>query len=257
MKLEKKYKPTFHKANARYRGVTELGQYSNFVLESAHDLVHLHHILNGHTGKGIKGQTQEIGDNFKAIMGGEEEVGNSTLFTAATLNTLDKERKVEIPSLENWQPLNQCIIQPTKKGVILESKGLKDPVGIYTPLYVESGQQLYMRLKVKSATGAPSFSFGSNNKRTGPSLEGDVKPVFISRNQDYLLVDHILTCKYTETIHLNINVHQFPEVLNPESIEIEDFEIYYLNSSDVHVMSMHEELKPTVNRMYEQLYSIQ
>lgn len=47
MKIEKKYKPSFHKANARYRGVTELSQYTNFVLESAHDLLLLGNITEG------------------------------------------------------------------------------------------------------------------------------------------------------------------------------------------------------------------
>lgn len=47
MRITKTFKPSFHKANARYRGVTEHSQYTNFVLESAHDLLLLSGIATG------------------------------------------------------------------------------------------------------------------------------------------------------------------------------------------------------------------
>lgn len=255
MIIEKKHKPTFHKANARYRGVTELGQYSNFVLESAHDIVRLSHLISGHEGKGINGQLNEIEDNFQAIVSGDREVGNANLFTAATLNKISE--AVDVAPIENWSSLNECIITKTEKGVKLESKGLVGTVGIYTSLYVQPGQQIYIRLKVKSTTGAPTFTIGSSNIRTGPSTTGVTKTVPISANSDSLLIDHIISCKYAETIHLNINIHQAPQVLKKEAIEIEDFEIYYLDSKEISVKSHHTEIKPTLNSMYEQLYSIQ
>lgn len=255
MIIEKKHKPTFHKANARYRGVTELGQYSNFVLESAHDIVRLNHLILGNEKKGISGQLNEIKDNFQAIIGGDREVGNANLFTAATLNKISE--VVDVPPIESWNSLNECIVAKTENGVKLESKGLMGTVGIYTPLYVQPGQQIYIRLKVKSTTGAPTFTIGSSNIRTGPSTTGITKTIPISANSDLLLIDHIISCKYAETIHLNINIHQKPQILKKEDVEIEEFEIYYLDSREISVKSHYAEIKPTLDSIYEQLYSIQ
>lgn len=255
MIIEKKHKPTFHKANARYRGVTELGQYSNFVLESAHDIVRLNQLISGHEGKGINGQLNDIEDNFRAITSGDREVSSTNLFTATTLNKINE--AVDVPPLEDWSSLNECIVTKTEKGVKLKSKGLSGTVGIYTPLYVQPGQQIYMRLKAKSATGAPTFTIGSSNMRIGPSSTGVTKTVSISQNSDFLLMDYTISCKYAETIQLTINVHQSPEVLREEEVEIEDFKIYYLDSKEIRVKSYYEEIKPTLNSMYEQLYSIQ
>lgn len=254
MFIEKRHKPTFHKANARYRGVTELGQYSNFILESAHDIVHLNHLISGNEKKGVVGQLNEIENNFRAITSGDREVAKSNVFTASTLNKVGE--AIDIPALENWSPLNKCAIVKTDTSVILESKGLVDPVGIHTPLYVQPGQLIYIRLKVKSATGAPTFTIGSSDIRTGPTESGILKTFSIPKNNDYLLIDFVLPCKYSETINLAINIHQTPDELKAESVEIKDFEIHYLESRDVSVKSYREEIKPMLNAMNKQLYSI-
>lgn len=255
MFIEKKHKPTFHKANARYRGVTELGQYSNFILESAHDIVHLNHLISGNNKKGITGQLNEIENNFRAITSGDREVASSNIFTASTLNKIGD--SIDIPALENWSPLNKCAIVKTDTSVILESKGLVDPVGIYTSLYVQPGQLIYIRLKVKSTTGAPTFTIGSSNIRTGPSENTGILKTFpVSKGNDYSLIDFVLPCKYSETINLTINIHQVPEELKAENVEIKDFEIYYLESKDISVKSYREEIKPMLNAMNKQLQSI-
>ncbi|MEC3316203.1 hypothetical protein P9141_25935, partial [Bacillus thuringiensis] len=108
MKIEKKYKPSFHKANARYRGVTELSQYTNFVLESAHDLLLLGHITEGNEATNKDGHKKEMYNNFVSIMTGDREVGKSNVFTASTLQKIDYSRTVPVPELDSWSPLNGC-----------------------------------------------------------------------------------------------------------------------------------------------------
>lgn len=255
MIIQQKHRPTFHKANARYRGVTELGQYSNFVLESAHDILRLNHLIYGNKNKEVNGQLNDIEDNFRAIVSGDREVSKVNLFTAATLNKIDE--PITVPDLENWNQLNECIVKKTDDGVILESKGLVGTVGIYTPIYVQSGQKIYIRLKVKSKSGAPTFTIGSANIRTGPSSTGATKTTPVPQNDEYLLIDYIIPCKYTETIHLNINIHHLPQFLKQEEVEIKDFEIYYLDSKEISLKSYEEDIKPTLNAMNTQLKSIQ
>lgn len=96
MIIEKKYKPSFHKANALYRGVTEHSQYTNFVLESAHDLLKIGHITTGNEVTDIKGHESEMYDNFVSIMTGDSELGKSNLFTASSLQKVDQEIDITV-----------------------------------------------------------------------------------------------------------------------------------------------------------------
>lgn len=256
MRLEKRYKPSFHKANARYRGVTELNQYMNFVQESAHDLLLLSHITTGNEATDMKGHEQEAYENFVAIMTGDEEVGKSNLFTASSLQKIDYSRSVNVPALSNWSALNECEVTQAGDSYTLLSKGLKDPVGIYSTLYVEPGDKLYIRLKAKSSTGAVDFSFGSNNMRVAPNENGDTRKVSLKEGADYVTLDYVLRCKYAESIHLNINVHEAPDVLKETTVDIKDVEIYYFYEKDIRVSSFDEDIKPLVNDLEEQINSI-
>lgn len=256
MIIEKKHKPSFHKANARYRGVTEHSQYTNFVLESAHDLLKLAHITTGNSATSIDGHEKELHKNFVSIMTGDEEVGRSNLFTASTLQKIDRTRIVQIPELMNWSPLNGCTMTQSGRISSMSSNGLKDPVGMYSNLYVEPGEKLYIRLKVRSNTGAVDFSFGSVNMRVGPDTNGDTKKVAIEKNQDFITVDYMLRFQYAESVSININVHEQPDMLQPTEIEVKDLEIYYLEESPIQVTSFDEVIKPGLDQLEEDINSI-
>lgn len=256
MRIEKKHKPSFHKANARYRGVTELSQYTNFVLESAHDLLLLGHVTTGNEATNTKGHEKEIRNNFVSIMSGDEGVAKANLFTASTLRKINRERTITVPSIPSWSKVNNCTITTTSDGYKLSSNGLLDPVGISTSLYVEPGDKIYIRLKAKSTSGAPDFSFGSNNKRQSPNLSGDTRKVSIGANQGFVTLDYVLRCNYAQTISLNINVHQKPGVLAAKDVTIKDVEIYYLDEKSIGVSSFDQGIKPAVNEVEERINSI-
>lgn len=255
MIIEKKFKPSFHKANSRYRGVTEHSQYTNFVLESAHDLLLLSHISTGNESTLIKGHEKEMFDNFVSIMTGDEEIGRSNLFTSSTLQKINKDRAVPVPGLESWSPLNGCTQTQNGTTFTLSSQGLQDPVGMYSTIWVEPGDKLYIRLKVRSNGGAPAFSFGSNNMRTNGSI-GDTKAVNISTNQEFQIVDYVIHAQYAQFISLNINVHEAPNTLSATSIEVKDLEVHYFQESLIQAASFDTIIKPAVNVLEEKINSI-
>ncbi|MFE4029126.1 hypothetical protein ACFX4N_23515 [Priestia sp. YIM B13551] len=256
MIIEKKYKPSFHKANARYRGVTELSQYTNFVLESAHDLLLLGQVTTGSEFIDKKGHEKELYDNFVSIMTGDEEVGKSNLFTASTLQKIDHTRTVPVPKLTSWSAMNGCTMTTAGDAQKLTSNGLKDPVGMYTTLYVEPGDKIYIRLKARSTAGATDFTFGSNNMRMGPDTNGDTRKVPLQASTNFITLDYVLRFQYAEAVSLNINVHQNPNTLKATSVEIKDLEIYYFQEASTQVSSFHSVIKPAVDELEEKINSI-
>lgn len=256
MMIEKKYKPSFHKANARYRGVTELSQYTNFVLESAHDLLLLSHLTTGNEVTNVKGHEQEVYDNFVSVMTGDKEVAKSNLFTASTLQKIDYSRTVAVPDLHNWSALNDCTMTESNGVYSLSSAGLKDPVGMYSTLYVEPGDKFYIRLKVRSLNGATDFSFGSNNIRTGPNQSGDTRKYALDGSNEYTTLDYVLRCQYAGYISLNINVNEKPALLRAASIDIKELEIHYFQESLIGVSNFDTGIKPNVDEVEEQINSI-
>lgn len=256
MRIKKEYKPTFHRSNARYRGVTDKSQYTNFILETVRDLLHLSHITTGNEATDTKGHEKEIMENFLSIMTGDHEVGRSNIFTASTLRKVDKDRELNIPALTSWSSLNECEVKMSGDSYILESPGLKSDVGMYTTIFAEPGDSIYIRLKVRSDEGAADFSFGSNNMRTGPTSNGDTKKVPILKNKDYVIVDHVIRFKYAESVSININVHQEPDALGSGTIQVKDVEIYYINESDMEISPYHTDVKPNLSRIEDEIRAI-
>lgn len=256
MQLEKRFKPTHTKANARYRGVTEHSQYTNFVLESAHDLLLLSHLTTGNEHKGRLGHEEEIKQNFQAVMTGDGEVQKANLFTAATLQKINREKSVPIPSMGAWELVNGCVRTATSGGHKLNSAGLQNPVGALSRLFVETGDRLYIRMKVRSATGAENMSFGSSNIRRGPSETGDLKQVNLAAGADFVTVDHIIGAGYTESITLNVNLHTDPDFLKVTEIEVKDVEVFYLQETPVQASSYHDRIKPVMDELEETINSI-
>lgn len=256
MIIEKKYKPSFHKANARYRGVTEHSQYTNFVLESAHDLMLLSTVTTGNEAIDKTGHNQSVYDNFASIMTGDKEVGKSNIFTASTLQKIDHSKTITVPELTSWSKVNGCTVAKTGDTYKLTSNGLLDPVGIYSTLYVEPGDNIYIRLKARSTAGAPDFSFGSNNMRKGPTVTGDVRKVPLAASSEFVTYDYVLRSQYAQAISISLNVHKEPAILAAGNVEIKDFEIYYIEESPIQVSSYHTGIKPNLDELEEKINSI-
>lgn len=256
MRIQKGYKPTHHRANARYRGVTEHAQYTNFVLESAHDLLLLSQIKTGEEKVAKAGHEKEIHQNFISVMNGDGDVGKTNLFTASTMQKIDRNRTVQVPALGSWDLLNGCVRTVSGAGFKLASNGLKDPVGAYSRLYVEPGDRVYLRMKVRSTSGAADFTFGSNNMRIAPGVTGNTKKISLPANGEFVYVDHTLQFGYPETVNLNINVHQKPSVLKAADIEVRDLEVFYIEETPISVASYHTVIKPALDEIEEKINSI-
>jgi hypothetical protein len=256
MWYEKKLKPSFHRANARFRGVTDFHQYANFLNESGHDLFRLFSEMFGNDHRNTPGHQREMKDNFVAAMNGGRDVGKAQLFTAATLYKIDDARNVPLPALGQWIPLNGAGRTEATDGLVISSAGLQDPVGLYSTMYVEPGDKLYIRLKAKSTNGAPDFSFGSNNLRTGPNANGDTRKVPLEAGADYQLYDYILRCQYAGTVSININVHENPEQLRVSTVQVKDLEISYIQEKDLQFAPLEGRLKTEVGQIEERINSI-
>ncbi|MEK1828977.1 hypothetical protein AAAC51_07460 [Priestia megaterium] len=189
-------------------------------------------------------------------MTGDSGVGKSNLFTASTLFKIDHDRQVPVPKLTSWSSLNGCTLAPAGSTQKLTSAGLLDPVGMYSTLYVEPGDKIYMRFKVRSTGGANDFTFGSNNMRKGPDTMGDTRKVPLAASTAFITVDYMLRFQYAENVSLNLNVHQNPATLKAASVEIKDLEIYYFKEADVQVSSIYSTLSPALDELEEKLNSI-
>lgn len=256
MQLEKRFKPTHHKANARYRGVTEHAQYTNFVQETAHDLLLLSHLKTGNEKTDRLGHEKEIEQNFRAVMTGDGDVAKTRLFKVAKLQKLDRSRTVDMAPLPNWELVNNTTKVTEGNGLRLSDSGLKTPAGALTRLYVEAGDRLYLRMKVRSETGAPNFSFGSSNMRMGPGEYGNLKEVPLAAGEEYVVVDHILEVRHNESITLNLNLFTSPDFLTATKVQVRDLECYYLNEQGVQAAGYHDVVKPRIDAIEETINSI-
>jgi hypothetical protein len=247
---EKKWRLSGTKANARYRGVTDLEQYSNFVLESAHDMNLLSHVLTGNKKINMPGHEKAIENNYIALFNGGVSPVMYDSFTASNLMKIDKKRPINVPPLESWESVGGCVVSKTVTGYSLTSPGLVSACGIRTGLFVQSGDVLCIRLRAKTAEAIPDFTIGSENVNG----IGSLKKSAIAVDSYGFYVDYRLYCKNHETIFLNIYVHYEPEnEVVASSVELMDIGLYYGEEIEVSVTPLNGELKTDLNRMRETL----
>lgn len=248
MYFEKKYKPSGTRANARYRGVTEIMQYHNFIMESVHDLNLLSHITTGNEKTQVIGHERAIEDNTLALFNGTREPAMYDTFTASKLCRTIKDDPITLPALENWEKVQGATVTKTATGYTIASDGKLDPKGIRTPLFVMPGDIIYIRLKIKAPFDILGFAFGSENLNQG---EGALKKMDVKKTNDGFFVDYRLYCKHQETIFLNLYVHHQPSELRAQSIEIQSFECMYFRELDVRPVPLNGELKTSLNQTRE------
>jgi len=250
MKLEKQWKPSGAIANARYRGVTDLAQYSNFILETVHDMNLLSHLLTGNEKTNTLGHEKEIEDNYISLFNGDVSPASYNSFTASNICKVDRNRPVALPALDQWEKINGCTVSKSGTAYTLTSNGQLDPCGIRTGLFVMPGDVIYIRLKIKTTTsgGVKGFAFGSQNLNNGA---GSLKKMDVSVTNDGFFVDYRLYCMSQETVFLNLYVHNQPSVLKAQSIEIQSMECFYANEVPVGVTPLNGELKRDLNEMRE------
>ena len=250
MKIEKRLKPSGTKSNSRYRGVTDLMQFSNFVLESAHDMNLLAHELTGNEPTGKLGHEKEIEDNYISLFNGGVNPASYSSFTASTICKVNRSRAVKVPALDTWEKVNGCTVTKSGTTYKLSSPGTLDPCGVRTGIFVFPGDIIYFRLKVSSTTNLDAFTFGSENINRGA---GDLKKVNIIANSDGLYVDYRLYCTSQETIFLNVYVHKQPSTLKAQSVSVQLIECFYAEEVPVNVTPLNGELKNGLNEMRESI----
>ena len=249
MIIEKGWKPSGTKANARYRGVTDLSQYSNFVLETAHDLNLLSHLLTGNEKTNVIGHEKAIDDNHLALFnGGNPAYYNS--FTASTICKVNRDRKVTTPTLDKWESVGGCVVSKVGTGYRLSSNGTLDPCGVRTGIFVMPGDIIFLRLKVNTAISGTvdGFTFGSENVNNGT---GSLKKLSFTKTNDGFFVDYRLYCTSQETIFLNLYVHKQPTTLKAQSVDILSMECFYAEETKVGVKPLNGEMKQDLNESRE------
>lgn len=247
---EKQWKPSGTKANARYRGVTDLNQYSNFILESAHDLNLLSHILTGNEKTNIPGHEKAITDNYISLFNGDVNPVAYNSFTASNLMRVNKNHPIPVPPMERWESVGGCVAIKTPDGCHLTSPGTFSSSGIRTALFVQSGEIVSIRLRAKSSQDLPDFSIGSQNINGF----GDVKKFPIQSDTYGFYIDYRLYCKNHETIFINIYLHDKPSnSVVASSVDLYDIGLYYGEELPVSMTPLNGELKTNLNKMRETL----
>ena len=247
MRLEKRWKPSGMISNSRYRGVTELMQYSNFILETVHDLNLLSHIITGNEKTNTIGHERAIENNHLSLFNGGVDPAYYNTFTSSSICKIDRNRPIEVPALDKWEAINGATCVATGNGFTLEEPGLKSPGYIRTPIFVMPGDVIFMRFKVKSSMQINDFGFGSENING----LGVVKKIAFAPTTDGFFVDYRLYCKSQQTIYINLYTNYEPTVLKKQSITIEDFKLFYGQEIPVGVVPLNGNLKRDLNETRE------
>jgi hypothetical protein len=255
MIIKNNLRPTAIKTNSRFRGPTELGKYTNFVLETVHDLKLLGSVMDRNEFvEGHRGHTDFINDNFAAYISGEASI-TSNVSTASTLVHPKEEIMEDINLLTSeWAEYGECMRGQGERGYTLESPGTLDPSGVGTQEYVEEGDIVYIRMGVRLLSGnGDAFSLGSHDINQS---EGDMTKYEIPQNGSIIYVDKRLYCKHREPISINIDVHNLPEELGPVNIEVFDIEIRHLSENKLTVEPIDTVVKSRVNNLESKIRNI-
>lgn len=255
MIIKNNLRPTLTRTNSRFRGPTELSKYSNYILETVHDLKLLGSVLDRNEFiHGHRGQTDFIKDNFVAYVGGGEQI-TSNINTAATLYTPGKPVFDSLDLMDsNWTAYNGCTKTAFQDKIRLQSDGLLDPAGIGIEKQVEEGDVIYIRMGVRLLSGNGSaFTIGSHNINQN---EGDVKRFKIPQNGSTIYVDKRLYCKHREPITINIDVQNVPDVLQETAVEIFNVEIKYMSENSLTVAPTNTVVKSQINNLESNIKNI-
>jgi hypothetical protein len=245
--LEYRVRPSMIKTNARYRGPSELGKYSNYVNETMHDILLLSRKIDGN-----KGHADQITNNFASYFSGDNKPMTSNEGTTVLLQEQGKEfTSAELDSTD-WVPYGDCSVTKTESGYVLKSNGTSDPSGIYKEVQVSEGQMIYIRMKVKRKSGsANDFRIGSLNVN---EQEGSIMKFAVTGTEKY--IGHSFLCRQKETIQLNIEVQGNSTLVQSGEVEITDCTITLIEVDEYKLQPTNTYLKSTINSIEENIKHI-
>lgn len=255
MILKNHLRPTTIKTNARFRGPTELEKYSNFILETVHDLKLLGSVMDRNDFvEGHRGHTDFIKDNFAAYVNGEAPI-TARLSTAATIAHPTGQVFDNVDLLEtDWVTYGGVQKTAIERGARLTSPGTQDPAGVANQKYVEEGDIVYLRMGVRLLSGdGAAFSLGSHDINQG---EGDLTKFEIPANGSTIYVDKRLYCRHREPISINIDVHNLPDVLVATAVEVFDVDVQYLSENHLTVQPVDTVVKSKINNLESTIQNI-
>lgn len=255
MILKKHLRPTLLRTNSRSRGPSELGKYTNFLLETVHDMKLLGSFMDRNEYlPGHKGHVDFIQENFSSYVSGEGAI-TAHVNTATTISHPigDVLGKVDLMNQE-WSPYGGCSRTTSENGVVLSTTGMLDPSGVQAQRQVEEGQIIYMRVGLRVLSGdVTGFALGSYNISQG---EGDLSRYKIPENGSIIYIDKRLYCKHREPVSLNIDVHNIPDVLAPAAVEIVDVQIKYMTENGLTMKPTNTVLKSQINELEDKIHNI-
>jgi|GEM_PF-2542842 len=260
MFLRNQLRPTMIRTNARFRGPTEIEKYHNMVLEAIHDMKLLGTILDGNemAEPEVKGHSDYIYENFSAYVSGttlDGEIPKVASHIASSSVLYYPIGEVFPPRLDLMDPTvwstSLGVTRQLTNGVVrLHSQALTDPAGIYATKQVEEGDIIYIRLGIKVISGTiDTFAIGSRNINQG---QGDMTKFQIPKNGSTIYIDKRLYCQHRESITINIDLHNIPNILAPVEVEIVHPMIVFLREQEVGLTPMMQ-LKSKVRHLEEQL----
>lgn len=248
-------RPSIIRTNSRYRGPTGLGNYSNFLLESIHDMKLLGATLDRNENiEGHKGQTDHIKDNFSAYLHGDADI-TASADSATILFHTTRPANVSTDLMSgDWAVYGSASRSSSDEATVITSPGLLDPAGIGAQLLGEEGDIFYIRMKVKHIEGDTSgFSIGSHNINYG---EGDVENKQIPQNGTTIYVDKRLYCRHRGPFTVNIDVHNTPDQLEMGRIEVSEVSIHYAEEHHLAMAPIDMEMKSRARHLEARLKSI-
>lgn len=248
--LEYELRPTMIKSNARYRGPSELGKYSNYIGETIHDMKLLGKVMDGDGD--FKGHHQLIEDNFAAYFEGSSSNITSNIESAAFIVEQQGDLIDTNITKPGWQAYGGCIAWKTGDTYYLKSPGTNDPCGISFNVEVQEGQTIYIRMKAKRNTGfTADFRIGSANVNQN---EGSTAKFSLNGTARY--IGHSFTCKHKEVISINVDIQADASQIVQGIAEFEDFTVTLIDQNNYYMLPLNTSIKSKLRVIEDEVQSI-
>lgn len=248
-----KLRTSVEKSNARYRGVTEKTEYTNYVLSAVHDMKLLGKVLDtDEYNPAYIGQSDAIESNFANMLyGSKEPIISNTKEVVTIYHPTENLFPTNDLMDTKWTVYGECTKRLTEdKTVVLTSTGRQQNAGIRRTVDGKEGDIYYIRVAIKLIDGATdSFSIGSENINFGKE---DVSKQKLEKDV-VLFMDKRLYCKERTEIVLNIDVNRLSTNLSVASVEVLEAEIRRMEESEVSIAPIQTKLRVESNRMKEKL----
>lgn len=244
MRKIKTQRSTLIKTNSPYRGPTNRADYSNFLLETVHDILRLSRFGLIDYRENDYGLMERNMFNFHAINFGEAKEISSNVSSASKI--IKREESVKTVNGVNVEDLSSGW-ESYGGATLLESTitgGQTSPSGIRNQVAVKEGDVISVLIHLTPLSNIPNFTIGSENING----ESDFSHYNILQNKGSIRLEKRLYCQERGDIFINIEAQHLPDLIQPASFKIESLDIAYLKEETYEIRGLSYEIRKDIEK---------